>query len=257
MLLILVSSLSENILPCVVGKTTSKEAWDALNKHCSSSNPSRIMHLHNRLHNSSKGTRSVPEYVQDIQRTCDELTVVGFPVQESVSMYALLRGLGPTYSAFNARITSNLHNLTFEDVIAQINSHDELLHFINPPKENIASECPPAANQTQVSRSDRDRGRNGGRNSRGRGRNGGRYTPRCQICGQFGHRAQECRERFNRSFYGWQNSTKNPQHSPHAYNLSLPLATGPSDHTVWYPDSGATHHVTNDPQALMDPTVYQ
>ena len=61
---LLVSSLSENVIPCVVGKTTTKEAWDALNKHCSSSNPSRIMHLHNQLHNSSKGTRSVAEYVR-------------------------------------------------------------------------------------------------------------------------------------------------------------------------------------------------
>ena len=115
---ILVPSLSENILSCVVGKTTSKEAWDALNKHCSSSNPSRIMHLQNRLHNSSKSTRSITKYVQDIRRTCDELTTVGYPVQESVSIYALLRGLGPTYSAFNLGITSKLHNLTFEDVIA-------------------------------------------------------------------------------------------------------------------------------------------
>ena len=132
---ILVSSLSETILPCVVGKTTAKEAWEALNKHCSSSNPSRIMHLHNRLHNSSKGTCSILEYVQEIRRTCDELAAVGYPVQEGVSIYALLRGIGPTYSAFNAGITSNLHNLTFEDVVAQINSHDELLSSINPSKK--------------------------------------------------------------------------------------------------------------------------
>ena len=176
---ILVSSLSENVLPCVVGKTTSKEAWEALNKHCSSSNPSRIMHLHNKLHDTSKGTRSVSEYVQDIRRTCDELAVVGHPVQESVSIYALLRGLGSTYSAFNVGINSNLHNLTFEDVIVQINSHDELLNFINPPKETVVSEFPPVANQTQLSASDRGRGRNGGQNGLGRGRNGGRYTPRC------------------------------------------------------------------------------
>ena len=115
---ILISSLFENILPCVVGKTTSKEACDALNKHCSSSNQSRITHLHNRLHNSAKGTHSVSKYVQDIWGTCNELAAVGYPVQESVSIYTLLRGLGPTYSAFNAGITSNLHNLTFEDVIA-------------------------------------------------------------------------------------------------------------------------------------------
>ena len=258
---ILVFSLSETIIPCVVGKTTAKEAWEALNKHCSSSNPSRIMHLHNRLHNSSKGTRSIPEYVQEIRRTCDELAAVGYPMQEGVSIYALLRGLGPTYSAFNAGITSNLHNLTFEDVVAQINSHDELLNSINPSKENTTSDFPPIANQTQVSGSDRGRGRNGGRNNLGRGRNGGRYTPRCQICGQFGHRAQECHERFNRNFYGWQNSAinpqPNPQSSPHAYNVSIPPALGSSDHTMWYPDSGATHHVTNEHSMLIDPAAYQ
>ena len=60
---LLVLSLSKNVIPCVAGKTTLKEACDALNKHCSSSNPSLIMHLNNRLHNSSKGTRSVVEYV--------------------------------------------------------------------------------------------------------------------------------------------------------------------------------------------------
>ena len=136
------------MISCVIGKTTSKEAWDALLKHCSSSNPSRIMHLHNQLHNSSKGTRSVAEYVQDIRRTCDELAVVGHPVQESISIYAFLRGIGPTYSAFNARITSNLHNLAFEDVIVQINSHDELLSLINPSKDIAASKFPSIANQT-------------------------------------------------------------------------------------------------------------
>ena len=31
----------------------------------------------------------------------------------------------------------------------------------------------------------------------------------------------------------------------------------PSDNTIWYPDNEATHHVTNDPQALVDPTLYQ
>ena len=73
--------------------------------------------------------------------------MVGHPVQESVSIYALLRCLGPTYSAFNLGITSNLHNLSFEDVIAQINSHDELLSFINSSKDAAASEFPHVANQ--------------------------------------------------------------------------------------------------------------
>ena len=63
---LIVTSLSESIMSCVVGKNTTKEAWLALSKHCSSTNSSRIMHLHNRLHNTQKGTRSVTNFVQDI-----------------------------------------------------------------------------------------------------------------------------------------------------------------------------------------------
>ena len=85
---LIITSISESILPCVVGKITTKEAWSALMKHCSYTNPSRIMHLNNHLHNTPKGTRSVAEFVQDIQRTCDELATAGYPVQEIVSIYA-------------------------------------------------------------------------------------------------------------------------------------------------------------------------
>ena len=60
---LIVTFLSESVLSCVVGKNTAKEAWLALSKHCSSTNPSRIMHLHNRLHNTSKGTRSITDFV--------------------------------------------------------------------------------------------------------------------------------------------------------------------------------------------------
>ena len=147
--------------------------------------------------------------MQDIQRTCDELAASGYSVQEIVSIYALLRGLGSSYSAFCAGISSNLTNMSLEDVIAQINSYDELMKFLNLIKDTTVYEFPPAANQTQLTSSNRGRGYDNGRNNRGRGQNGGRYTPRCQLCGQCGHRVLECREWFNKSFYGHQNSPTN------------------------------------------------
>lgn len=67
-----------------------KEAWEALLKHYSSINPSQIMYLNNYLHNTLKDTRSIVKFVQDIQRTCDELAVVKHLVQEVVSIYAML-----------------------------------------------------------------------------------------------------------------------------------------------------------------------
>ena len=78
--------------------------------------------------------------MQDIQSTCDELAAVGHPFQEIVSIYALLRGLGSSYSAFYAGISSNLSNLCLDDVIAQINSCDELMKFSNPIKENMTTD---------------------------------------------------------------------------------------------------------------------
>ena len=44
---------------------------------------------------------------------------------------------------------------------------------------------------------------------------------------------------------------------PHAYVTNLQPVHSSSDHSAWYPDSGATHHVTNDAQNLVDPALYQ
>ena len=135
------------------------------------------MHLHNRLHNTLKGTRFVPDFVQDIQRTCDELAVVGHTVQETVSIYARLRGLGSSYSAVCSSISSDLSNLYLDDVVAQINSYDKITKLSNPIKDNTTTDFPPTTNQTQITSSDCGRGRNNGKNGRERGQNGGRYTP--------------------------------------------------------------------------------
>ena len=177
--------------------------------------------------------------MQEIQRTCDELAAAGYPIQDTVSIYAILRGLGPSYSAFCAGISSNLTHLSLEDVVAQVHSYDELLKFSAPSKDTTTSDFPPVANQTQLASSDRGRGRHNGRNNRGRGRNGGRYVLRCQLCGQFGHRVLECREWFNRSFYRNQNSPTNPsgnQTFPQVYTTNLQPIHSPPDHSVWYPD---------------------
>ena len=174
-------------------------------------------------------------------------------------MNALLRGLGPSYSLFCAGISSNFSNLCLDDVIAQFNSYDELLKFSNPIKETTTADFPPMANQTQFISSNHGRGRNNGRNGSGKGRNGGRYIPLCQLCGHHGHRVLESRERFNRSFLGHQNvpQLQNSQSIPQAYNLNLLPSLIPQDHTTWYPDSGATHHVTNDVHNLTNLAFYQ
>jgi histone deacetylase 1/2 len=78
-------------------------------------------------------------------------------------------------------------------------------------------------------------GRNGGSN----GRNGGRrYRPQCQLCGIWGHKAMDCRNRYN------------PEYrcaNPHAgYSAS----TNSHENPPWYLDTGATDHLTSDLERL-------
>ena len=134
--------------------------------------------------------------------------------------------LSSSYPAFCARISSNLTNSSIEDVIAQINSYDEIMKFFTLIKDTTMSEFPPTTNQTQLTSSDLGRRHNNGQNIRGR--NGGQYTPRCQLCGQIGNCVLEWRELFNKSFYGHQNALKNlnNQMFPQAYTTNMqPLNT--------------------------------
>ena len=77
------------------------------------------------------------------------------------------------------------------------------------------------------------------RNFRGRGR-GHSFSPQnrpiCQVCHKPGHTALKCYHRFDNSF---STDTTNNMHAL----LAAPQA--PPD-LNWYPDSGATHHLTSD-----------
>lgn len=48
---------------------------------------------------------------------------------------------------------------------------------------------------------------------------------------------------------------------PQAYNLSMNRQAYNQatlvENSIWYLDSGTTHHITNDPQTLVDPALYQ
>ncbi|KAF5468737.1 hypothetical protein F2P56_012867, partial [Juglans regia] len=68
---------------------------------------------------------------------------------------------------------------------------------------------------------------------------GGGPRPTCQVCQKSGHVALQCRHRFDHSY-----QTEAPQFFSANYttNYSDPNSMGD---TTWYPDSAATHHITN------------
>lgn len=97
----------------------------------------------------------------------------------------------------------------------------------------------------------------------GFGRGSGRGNITCQICFKPNHTAAECRDRFNRNFIP--NFIPNQGHFPvqgHFPNQSQALraaymATSKrAADQGWYLDSGATHHLTNNVQNLVEGKPY-
>eukprot|EP00261_Vitis_vinifera_P039164 XP_019080407.1 PREDICTED: uncharacterized protein LOC109123862 [Vitis vinifera] len=80
--------------------------------------------------------------------------------------------------------------------------------------------------------------------------------PACQLCGKIGHVVAQCYYRFDHTFQVPQNlSSRNS--SPRAYYSFSPQVNGviPTSEVFsddnWYPDSGASNHVTPNPENLM------
>ena len=126
-LAIISSSLSEFFLPILVGKTTAKEAWEAINRNFASKSKSRMMELQTRLHNLQKDTMLVDDYVQLIRSLGDELRVSGSMMNDHDLTFALLRGLGSTYNLFYASTNPLLDSFTFDDVACNLKTYESHL----------------------------------------------------------------------------------------------------------------------------------
>ena len=107
--------------------------------------------------------------------------------------------------------------------------------------------------------------RGGQRGGRGRGRGSGKVQ--CQVCGKLGHMAWKCFYRYNQSFQSpldpqfsnnnnaAENATANlTQHT--TQNTQVQSSTSSFSDPNWFPDSGATHHITNDMNQLSFGSPY-
>ena len=200
---------------------------------------------------------------------CDALSSIGKPVEESMKIFGFLNGLGREFDPMTTVIQSSLSKYlapTFNDVASEVQGFAAKLQSY----EENTSLTPHLAYNTQQAQGNqpfetapptynpnyRGRGRGGsyrgrgGYSSRGRGfmqhqmqpSNSGN-RPVCQICGRIGHVALKCYNRFDNAYQ-----------SPAAFaSLRVTDESG----REWYPDSGATIHVTSSTQNLQSSHPYE
>ncbi|KAL4338429.1 hypothetical protein AHAS_Ahas12G0209300 [Arachis hypogaea] len=209
------ASMSTTFKNKVVHCTNFSDAWFTIINYFSITLKTRIWRLKSQL-KSIKKTGSIADYLARIRKLADSLLAVGYQLQDEDHIQVILDGLTVEYSNYITVVMSRMETFSVSEAEAFLLQYEDMLdRFKNQAKDGGAR------------RGHRGRFQRGGRSSWNNSRT------LCQICGENGHVALNCFYRFDQQYQpGLGSSSASPQIS-------------------WYPDSGASHHVTTDPNNFL------
>ncbi|KAH0765347.1 hypothetical protein KY285_001218 [Solanum tuberosum] len=219
----------------------------------------RILNLHMQLQNLKQDYLSITQYHHKAKLLIDELAAAGRPICLPDQNIYMFKGLRCEFKDIITTLSARQEPVTFDELHSLLLSH-EFIHgqalssLSMSPSPMPDSAGNPSANFSQrSSQNERQYNHNNyrghGCNNRGRrrpfckrqGYRGGSSTEnpwpsldsrsRCQICNGVNHLAPNCFQRYNQTI----NS---------ATSAYLSQQSPPITHQNWYPDSGATHHIT-------------
>ncbi|KAK2973116.1 hypothetical protein RJ640_027088 [Escallonia rubra] len=267
-------TLSEEVLGLVVGLETSSEVWAALVDSFAQESQEREFYLTQKLQfHSRKDFKTMSEYLRVFKEICDDLAAIGQPVDDRQKVFGLLKGLGIGYESF---ITTMLKPPipSYKEIVQLLQGHETMraLH-----SAEVLGANPHAAFVGQHTH-----GQHGGKNnkrgkqgydsftSKGRGFAQASYSPshenakrgsqvskslknssqekeevKCQICDKPRHTALRCYQRFNQAYQ--------PEDTIKALAA---MSMSDSQDLAWFPDTGATQHMTDDIGNLQTYTPY-
>ncbi|XP_073058680.1 uncharacterized protein [Primulina eburnea] len=254
----LLGSMAEGIQAQMIGCTTTAQLWSRITHLFATRSKARVMQYKLQLQTLKKGSLSMKDFLSKMKGYVDLLAVCGYSISDDDHVLYILGGVGVEYEAVVVHITSRVDALSTADVSALLMAHEARIESYTTNTDGST----PNINATTFSQSKgRDtptqsftpRGRGRGRFFRGGRKNwNNNNRPTCQICGHSGHVAEKCYYRFDKDFVP-QHRNSGPPFQPTAHpNRGPPSAAVAMkqpdmlNEDWWFPDSGASHHVTND-----------
>ncbi|PKA49930.1 Retrovirus-related Pol polyprotein from transposon TNT 1-94 [Apostasia shenzhenica] len=259
--------LTESVLPLVVNLNTSYDVWKTLVQTFASYSRAQVLQLKAQLQMIQQGDSSIDDYIQSVNNIVNNLAAIGHSVTELDILMHILADLNTTYDSLVPTIITRVDDFSVEEVHGILSSHERLLQLKSAQSTDTSFPSINTAGRSHSSSSSFNLGGRGGHGGRGQGRSRGKG--RCQICLILGHYADECYKRFDQRFIGGLNfinhdgsyaatqplTSHNTIHV-RAYHSAITSSPGISTDPAWFPDSGASHHVTPDYTILNNPTPY-
>lgn len=124
---LLISSLSEDVLPLVIGKKTSKDIWNTLSNAFCSPSESRLMSLHMALQElKQRDDETVSCFHQRVKTIVAELKAAGDDVRTSTFNMHIYKGLKPDFQSVVSSLLTRTNAVEYDYLHAILLSHEFL-----------------------------------------------------------------------------------------------------------------------------------
>lgn len=276
------ATLSQEALSLVIGQTSSRSIWLALERRYASLSRSNILQLKNELQTMKKRSDSIDEYLQKMKNIRDKLTVANSYVDDEDMLLYVLNGLPPEFNSLRTSIGLRSEPISLEELHAILKSVEQMNESQNsvPSTESIPSAFNTTttgnSNSGQASNRGRGRGRNHHNNNRGGSNRHGGYGRQNDRHGWGrNNHTRGGRHDHNRSRNNGYNNGSNYysgsvvcqicgqnyhtaldciHRMDYAYQGRMPpnqltamnASTQSNSNNFWLSDTGATNHMTND-----------
>ncbi|KAL4578315.1 hypothetical protein LXL04_014436 [Taraxacum kok-saghyz] len=257
----IVGTLSSSIVPLITNAKSSLDAWSILSK--TYANPSRghIKQLQYRLKQTSKSSdQTITDYMQTIKTLVDELSILGKKMDTEDITDAVLTGLDSTaYKSVIDAIHARDSAISFHELHEKLINHELSLAQSSPTTNLHQPASAFAATKRNPTKPWNHRQSNNNQpilpTPNQPSTTTSKYLGKCQFCFTKGHSLTSCYAFKNK--YPQINLPSIPRTT---YNNNNPQAhmmnTTTDSNSGWLFDSGASHHITNDLNALSMHTPY-
>ncbi|CAH9134815.1 unnamed protein product [Cuscuta epithymum] len=143
----LLGSCSDTIQPIISSTTTSRNAWDKLALTYANTSRGRIIFLKSTLAKTTKGDKSVMEYLTIMNKIADDLALAQSPTSEEDLIVSILNGLGPDYHDITSAIRVRETPLPLSQLQSILEERERKLQNAPAPTSILL----PTANATMLS----------------------------------------------------------------------------------------------------------
>lgn len=194
----MIGAISQSAQSTVSTATTTKEVWDTLATVFGNPSRGHIRQLKHQIRTTTKGTKTISEYLRTIKAKADDLALLGKPMDQEDLTEQILEGLGDEYKPEVDAINGRDNPISFSELFERLLNREAMLlctdasSSVAPIVANATDTRPRQQNRDNNYNNSRSSNQNRSYGNTNQNRFSKPYLGKCQACGVSGHSVKYC-----------------------------------------------------------------